>query len=764
MPKWKELSVAQRAGLIGLFINNGIYKIAPRRDMFDKDISHLSSSNAEFVNRLRNNDTRSISNPDGTVYTHKMSYGEEDGKHFVYPEIQDVNGKLIDYSGDRMNAMRQAIANGDTVQVSKPVADWYSNNNYKKMYPDFANRFDNGGQEYSGGKVPASYKTESLTRDQWTNLVKNNKVSINQVPSQYRNWIQGETSQYKQDVTDAMDRAGKTTFKVGAALAGTLMGASLLTDAAPAIGAGLRTGAGYVAKKAAQFAIEHPQLAKTAVNSLKIIDYPLTALGTADVVYRNATGRGVQRTAQLYKDLGKSTATIGDLGKAVGSTAMDLLDLGMVASPVIGITKRARAIKRLDSGIDAVNNSYNSRIDLLQNAVNSNRKKANTLVNYEIGPLYTARHNAEKSMDTKLNYYLEARKKRLHDFYKDSDVNAAARERRYGTTEPDAAKVDYAGAMRRYGEDMINSTPDDYIDPAKVTYDKKTHLYTIDASGSSLPQNLVTGIKTGDYSIPKFSTGEQITGNFDVVNTDFDTSGFHPQFKIVEDTFHPGRVIVVPNSVLAQKIDDDAKGLAYISGDYDKFRQVTKDNLEYLKQLIPGAKPFGSSVNVADAGFPHITHDYDFEMMDSDFQKFIAAHPEINYTDVGQLKTLHLNKVGKTSSPTDIDLNIIPDASNELIDSYGSGMSREAELFSQQYPDEYDKVRRTAVEVNGTDDFTIPHSNKELFDNMNPTTKTLIDSFEIDVTSPGKEKHAARPIVSLMFGDTNRSEEHTSEL
>lgn len=200
MPVWNDLSVKQKAGLIKIFVNNGIYSLDTMRNMFNKDISHLSSSNAEFVNRLRNNDTRSISNPDGTVSTHKMSYGEEDGKHFVYPEIQDVNGKLIDYSGDRMNAMRQAIANGDTVQVSKPVADWYSNNNYKKMYPDFANRFDNGGQEYSGGKVPASYKTESLTRDQWTNLVKNNKVSINQVPSQYRNWIQEEINQYEQDI------------------------------------------------------------------------------------------------------------------------------------------------------------------------------------------------------------------------------------------------------------------------------------------------------------------------------------------------------------------------------------------------------------------------------------------------------------------------------------------------------------------------------------------------------------------------------------
>ena len=458
--------------------------------------------------------------------------------------------------------------------------------------------------------------------------------------------------------------------------------------------------------------------------------------------------------------MGKSTATIGDLGKAVGSTAMDLLDLGMVASPVIGITKRARAIKRLDSGIDAVNNSYNSRIDLLRNTIDSDKKKRNILVDYYDCPLKTASDKARPSMETKLKSYLDAREQRLKEFYHSNNSNYSARYRRYGTTNPDAAKVDYAGAMRRYDENIINSNPADYIDPAKVTYDKKTHLYTINMFDKNLASNPIDGINTGDYSIPKFSTGEQIKGNFDLAYMSTGASKYYPQFKITTDVFNPDRIIVVPNSILAKKIDDDAiGGLSYIRGDYDKFRQVTKDNLEYLKQLIPGAKPFGSSVNVADAGFPHITHDYDFEMMNSDFQKFIAAHPEINYTDVGQLKTLHLNKVGKTSSPTDIDLNIIPDASNELIDSYEAGMSREAELFSQQYPDEYDKVRRTAVEVNGTDDFTIPHSNKELFDNMNPTTKTLLDSFEIDVTSPGKEKHAARPIVSLMFGDTKASKE-----
>ena len=64
MPVWNDLSVKQKAGLIKIFVNNGIYSLDTMRNMFNKDISHLSSSNAEFVNRLRNNDTRSISNPD----------------------------------------------------------------------------------------------------------------------------------------------------------------------------------------------------------------------------------------------------------------------------------------------------------------------------------------------------------------------------------------------------------------------------------------------------------------------------------------------------------------------------------------------------------------------------------------------------------------------------------------------------------------------------------------------------------------------------
>lgn len=185
MPVWNDLSVKQKAGLIKIFVNNGIYNLDTMRDMFDKDMSHISASNTEFMRRLNTNDTKVIHNPDGTHSSIKMSYSEADDKTFIYPEIQEIDGKLVDYSGDRRNAMMQAVNSRDTIQVSKPVADWYTNNNYKSFYPN-SKIFAYGGEEFLDNNKPSSYKGEQLSREQWKSLLEKGIVSLYDVPKQYR--------------------------------------------------------------------------------------------------------------------------------------------------------------------------------------------------------------------------------------------------------------------------------------------------------------------------------------------------------------------------------------------------------------------------------------------------------------------------------------------------------------------------------------------------------------------------------------------------
>lgn len=54
---------------------------------------------AEFIKRLKDPNRDSIPDWESDGYaTHKMSWVEKDGKYYVYPEVQEINGKLIDFT------------------------------------------------------------------------------------------------------------------------------------------------------------------------------------------------------------------------------------------------------------------------------------------------------------------------------------------------------------------------------------------------------------------------------------------------------------------------------------------------------------------------------------------------------------------------------------------------------------------------------------------------------------------------------------------
>ena len=86
-------------------------------------------------------------------------------------------------------------------------------------------------------KVKGATVSAKLSRDQWNDLYRQGKVRLQDIPRQYQSWIEGENSEFKQGITDAIDRAGKTAAKVGAGLALTLGG----IEAAPLIARGVGT-------------------------------------------------------------------------------------------------------------------------------------------------------------------------------------------------------------------------------------------------------------------------------------------------------------------------------------------------------------------------------------------------------------------------------------------------------------------------------------------------------------------------------------------
>lgn len=93
-----------------------------------------STSQADFVKRLQDPNREVIIDKDGNIATHRMSWSSSDNKAIVYPEIQNINGKLVQLNGK--DAIDSAIERKDTIMMSKPEARWFTTH-YKAFYPGF---------------------------------------------------------------------------------------------------------------------------------------------------------------------------------------------------------------------------------------------------------------------------------------------------------------------------------------------------------------------------------------------------------------------------------------------------------------------------------------------------------------------------------------------------------------------------------------------------------------------------------------------------
>lgn len=62
--------------------------------------------------------------------------------------------------------------------------------------------------EYYGGNLNSAKVFETLSRDQWNNLYKQGKISLSQIPRKYQSWVEGENSDFKQNIINAMDNFG----------------------------------------------------------------------------------------------------------------------------------------------------------------------------------------------------------------------------------------------------------------------------------------------------------------------------------------------------------------------------------------------------------------------------------------------------------------------------------------------------------------------------------------------------------------------------
>lgn len=114
-------------------------------------------SQANFIQRAKNINRNTI--PDWKVHnavaTHKLSYAEDGGKYIVYPEVQEINGSLYDFTDPKnghyrdrayrwTDALDSAINRGDTLTFDRESDARYFTEHYKEYYPSFE----------EGGEVP----------------------------------------------------------------------------------------------------------------------------------------------------------------------------------------------------------------------------------------------------------------------------------------------------------------------------------------------------------------------------------------------------------------------------------------------------------------------------------------------------------------------------------------------------------------------------------------------------------------------------------
>lgn len=105
-------------------------------------IDKVNNSNTNFANRLLNPNRTHIQNWENNnqMATHKLSVGSDDYGYFIYPEVQEINGQLIDFTRPPYHTFAgqdSAIENNDFVRVNSLDDGLWFTQNYKQFYPSF---------------------------------------------------------------------------------------------------------------------------------------------------------------------------------------------------------------------------------------------------------------------------------------------------------------------------------------------------------------------------------------------------------------------------------------------------------------------------------------------------------------------------------------------------------------------------------------------------------------------------------------------------
>lgn len=175
-PKGKHNSVQNRLDIarkIGSIIGIG-------NDFNEIAVSALKKVNnnpTNFIKRLEDDNRKTIKDWENPtkVATHKMSWAQDNQSALVYPNVQEVDNRLIDYTKIPYReeaAIDSAYDNKDFIRMSEEEAKWFTEN-YKNYFPTF-NEYKNGGKmsihikPENRGKFNATKKRTGKTTEELT--------------------------------------------------------------------------------------------------------------------------------------------------------------------------------------------------------------------------------------------------------------------------------------------------------------------------------------------------------------------------------------------------------------------------------------------------------------------------------------------------------------------------------------------------------------------------------------------------------------------
>lgn len=224
--KWKDLSLKERKQIYdSVRVNNPGATYFDIKEQFDSIpayedggksiVDEVNKSDANFVQRLKSPTRQTIPNWEDqyrvlpwekSVSTHKLSvWDNANGGGIIVPDVQEVNGKLIDFTRPPYNnraAVENALKTGDYVDLPKfEDALWYTEN-YKRYYP----RFEDGGKNKN---VPVLPKELGLTPGTPEYLERQKRISGSAYDSEFSEVLRKDrnSKKYQQEISRTIEQA-----------------------------------------------------------------------------------------------------------------------------------------------------------------------------------------------------------------------------------------------------------------------------------------------------------------------------------------------------------------------------------------------------------------------------------------------------------------------------------------------------------------------------------------------------------------------------